>query len=65
MPARPRSIPSSPASTDRMARLGFGTILLGFLLVLALAGFVMLAIVDVPPPTRSIEIQIPHDRFSR
>ena len=27
-----------------MSRLGFGTILLGFLLVLALAGFVMLAI---------------------
>jgi len=48
-----------------MARLGFGTILLGFLLVLALAGFVMLALIAAPPPTRSIEIQIPHDRFSR
>ena len=48
-----------------MSRLGFGTILIGFLLVVALAGFVMLTIVDVPPPTRSIEIQIPHDRFAR
>jgi len=65
MPARPVHPSFTPASTDRMSRLGFGTILLGFLLVLALAGFVMLAIVDVPPPTRSIEIQIPHDRFSR
>ena len=65
MPAHPGPPPLPPVSTDRMSRLGFGTILLGFLLVLALAGFVMLTIIDVPPPTRSIEIQIPHDRFSR
>jgi len=48
-----------------MSRLGFGTILLGFLFILLLAGFVMLAVIDVPPPTRAIEIQIPHDRFAR
>ena len=65
MKAHPGPPPLPPQSTGRMSRLGFGTILLGFLLVLALAGFVMLAIIDVPPPTRSIEIQIPHDRFSR
>ncbi len=48
-----------------MTRLGFRSIFFGIVVVLLVAGFVMLAVIDVSPPQRSIEIQIPNDRFTR
>ncbi|MGE0659869.1 MAG: hypothetical protein AB7F36_07955 [Reyranellaceae bacterium] len=43
----------------------FALILIAVLLVVALGGLALLGLVDLPPPTRTIETTLPNDRLTR
>jgi len=43
----------------------FALILIAILLVVALGGLALLGLVDLPPPTRTIETTLPNDRLTR
>ncbi len=43
----------------------FALILAAILVVVVLGGLALLGIMDIPPPTRTIEMTLPNDRLSR
>lgn len=40
-------------------------ILAAIIVVVILAGLALLGMVDIPPPTKTIELNLPNDRLSR
>lgn len=43
----------------------FALILAAIVVVIVLGGLALLGIMDIPPPTRTIEMTLPNDRLSR
>ncbi len=43
----------------------FALILIAVLLVIALGGLTLLGLIELPPPTRTIETTLPNDRLTR
>ena len=52
-------------STDAEDMRKIALILAAVLVVVILAGLALLGTIDIPPPTKTIEMNLPNDRLSR
>ena len=56
---------TDPACTDAEAMRKIALILAAIMVVVLLAGLALLGTIDIPPPTKTIEMNLPNDRLSR